>query len=175
MKPRSNYVDFSDVIGLDNLNEDMKERLICPICTGVVCDPLQCPEEHVFCSHCIRDWGGSCPQCRKNDFKKSRLIWDILSGASIYCYFCERYLQYEEYLRCNHKESQLYEKVKALVIKERSPIYETNNHFHLFERVTNTNTNLNLNCGMCDTIPIENEQYKCKECNVYICKHCYNS
>ncbi|XP_026325289.1 E3 ubiquitin-protein ligase NRDP1-like [Hyposmocoma kahamanoa] len=43
---------------------DVDEELICPICSGVLEDPLQAPTcEHAFCSACIREWISRQPTC----------------------------------------------------------------------------------------------------------------
>jgi|ERR1712212_52291 len=43
---------------------DVDEELLCPICSGVLEDPLQAPEcEHAFCMGCIQEWLGRQPTC----------------------------------------------------------------------------------------------------------------
>jgi len=43
---------------------DVDEELLCPICSGVLEDPLQAPQcEHAFCSGCINEWLTRQPTC----------------------------------------------------------------------------------------------------------------
>ncbi|RVE40025.1 hypothetical protein evm_015325 [Chilo suppressalis] len=43
---------------------DVDEELICPICSGVLEDPLQAPScEHAFCRACITEWISRQPTC----------------------------------------------------------------------------------------------------------------
>ncbi|XP_072940359.1 E3 ubiquitin-protein ligase NRDP1 isoform X1 [Epargyreus clarus] len=43
---------------------DVDEELICPICSGVLEDPLQAPAcEHAFCRACITEWISRQPTC----------------------------------------------------------------------------------------------------------------
>ncbi|XP_044732704.1 E3 ubiquitin-protein ligase NRDP1 [Chrysoperla carnea] len=43
---------------------DVDEELICPICSGVLEDPLQAPVcEHAFCRVCIQEWISRQPTC----------------------------------------------------------------------------------------------------------------
>ena len=176
MNYRSNYIDFNDVKGLDNLNENFKERLTCSICEGLICDPLQCPEEHSYCSRCISQWGQSCPLCRKNNFKKSRILNDLLNNLSIFCYYCEKYLPYETYIQCKHKEEDLYEKLKE--VYKRININNMNNqnqqiHFHLMKKAQHNEGSV-FTCNECNNNACDgNDKYKCLECNYVICKQCY--
>lgn len=44
--------------------EPVDEELICPICVGVLEDPLQAPTcEHAFCKRCIYEWLNRQPVC----------------------------------------------------------------------------------------------------------------
>lgn len=43
---------------------DVDEELICPICSGVMEEPLQAPQcEHAFCAGCIQEWLTRQPTC----------------------------------------------------------------------------------------------------------------
>ncbi|CAN7999549.1 unnamed protein product, partial [Ixodes pacificus] len=49
---------------------DVDEELICPVCSGVLEEPLQAPQcEHAFCQGCIRQWLSrqqTCPVDRQS-------------------------------------------------------------------------------------------------------------
>ena len=175
MNCRSNRIDFNDVQGLDNLNVNVKERLTCSICEGLVCDPLQCSEEHIYCSRCIFQWGQSCPLCRKNNFKKSRFLNDLLNNLSIFCYYCEKYLNYETYIQCRHKEEDVYDKLREVYKRAKvAPNQNQKIHFHLMQKVPH-NEGV-FTCGVCNNNGCnERHKYKCSECNYLMCDQCYES
>ncbi|GBL97058.1 E3 ubiquitin-protein ligase NRDP1 [Araneus ventricosus] len=73
---------------------EVDEELICPICSGVLEDPLQAPIcEHVFCKTCINEWLSrqfSCPIDRgpitRNELKPvPRILRNLLSRLLITC------------------------------------------------------------------------------------------
>ncbi|KAK6629092.1 hypothetical protein RUM43_002909 [Polyplax serrata] len=49
---------------INRFQGEVDEELICPICTGVLEDPLQAPScEHAFCRSCINEWVSRQPTC----------------------------------------------------------------------------------------------------------------
>ncbi|XP_071444547.1 E3 ubiquitin-protein ligase NRDP1 [Hetaerina americana] len=49
---------------LNRFQGEVDEELVCPICSGVLEDPLQAPEcEHAFCQVCIHEWVSRQPTC----------------------------------------------------------------------------------------------------------------
>ena len=53
-------------MGLDvgRVHGDVDEELLCPICSGVLQDPVAAPEcAHAFCLPCITTWLGRQPTC----------------------------------------------------------------------------------------------------------------
>ncbi|XP_022122730.2 E3 ubiquitin-protein ligase NRDP1 isoform X1 [Pieris rapae] len=49
---------------IKRFQSDVDEELICPICSGVLEDPLQAPTcEHAFCRGCITQWISRQPKC----------------------------------------------------------------------------------------------------------------
>lgn len=49
---------------LTRFKGDVDEELVCPICSGVLEDPLQAPAcEHAFCRGCINEWISRQPTC----------------------------------------------------------------------------------------------------------------
>lgn len=73
---------------------EVDEELICPICSGVLEDPLQATQcEHAFCSTCIHDWMNRQPTCpidrgsllRKNLKPVPRILRNLLSRLKLSC------------------------------------------------------------------------------------------
>ncbi|KAL5005635.1 hypothetical protein ScPMuIL_016793 [Solemya velum] len=73
---------------------DVDEELICPICSGVLEEPLQAPLcEHAFCSSCIQEWLTRQPTCpvdrnaiTPNQLKPvPRILRNLLSRLYISC------------------------------------------------------------------------------------------
>ena len=176
MTHRFNLIEFEDVKGFDSMfnhMSNMKERITCPICQGLICDPVQCPEEHAYCSRCIDKWGGTCPQCRRGSFKKARIIRELLSNLSVYCYYCQKELKYDKYIECQHSEEDLYGMIKKMVKEKQSNSKPDSFHYHILEK---QNCNKPFQCGSCNkTINNEEECYKCNECTFSVCKSCYES
>ena len=53
-------------MGLDvnRVHGEVDEELLCPICSGVLLDPVAAPEcEHAFCQPCISQWLTRRPTC----------------------------------------------------------------------------------------------------------------
>lgn len=84
---------------------DVDEELVCPICSGVLEDPLQAPDcEHVFCKACITQWISrqpTCPVDRQNLTSAQltqvpRILRNLLARLTINCdnaqYGCTRLL-----------------------------------------------------------------------------------
>ncbi|XP_005097536.1 E3 ubiquitin-protein ligase NRDP1 [Aplysia californica] len=79
---------------LTRFEGDVDEELICPICSGVLEEPLQAPQcEHAFCSACIHEWltrQPTCPADRSpitpNQLKNvPRILRNLLSRLTISC------------------------------------------------------------------------------------------
>ncbi|XP_060592312.1 E3 ubiquitin-protein ligase NRDP1-like [Ruditapes philippinarum] len=73
---------------------DVDEELICPICSGVLEEPLQAPAcEHAFCASCIQEWLTRQPTCpvdrnpiTPNQLKPvPRILRNLLSRLHITC------------------------------------------------------------------------------------------
>lgn len=73
---------------------DVDEELLCPICSGVLDEPLQAPQcEHAFCTDCINQWltrQPTCPVDRNpitfNQLKPvPRILRNLLSRLVINC------------------------------------------------------------------------------------------
>jgi len=51
-------------IEINRFQGEVDEELLCPICSGVLENPLQAPNcEHAFCSGCIHEWLSRQPTC----------------------------------------------------------------------------------------------------------------
>lgn len=79
---------------LGRFEGEVDEELICPICSGVLENPVQAADcEHAFCSTCINDWltrQTTCPIdrgiLRKNQLKPvPRILRNLLSRLKITC------------------------------------------------------------------------------------------
>lgn len=73
---------------------EVDEELICPICSGVLEEPLQVPGcEHVFCSRCIQEWLSRQPTCPVDRLQVStadlkpvpRIVRNLLCRLVIAC------------------------------------------------------------------------------------------
>ncbi|XP_048776205.1 E3 ubiquitin-protein ligase NRDP1-like [Ostrea edulis] len=79
---------------LNRFQGDVDEELICPICSGVLEEPLQAPQcEHAFCAACIQEWLTRQPTCpvdrnpiTPNQLKPvPRILRNLLSRLQIAC------------------------------------------------------------------------------------------
>jgi len=73
---------------------EVDEELLCPICSGVLEEPLQAPQcEHAFCASCIHEWLSRQPTCpvdrnpiTPNQLKPvPRILRNLLSRLLIAC------------------------------------------------------------------------------------------
>lgn len=73
---------------------DVDEELVCPICSGVLEEPLQAPQcEHAFCAGCINEWLTRQPTCpvdrnpiTPNQLKPvPRILRNLLSRLYLAC------------------------------------------------------------------------------------------
>ncbi|KAH1002211.1 hypothetical protein HUJ04_008322 [Dendroctonus ponderosae] len=79
---------------INRFQGEVDEELICPICSGVLEDPLQAPEcEHVFCKACITQWISRQPTCPVDRqtlttaqlTQVPRILRNLLSRLNINC------------------------------------------------------------------------------------------
>uniref|UniRef100_K1Q2Z3 E3 ubiquitin-protein ligase NRDP1 n=1 Tax=Magallana gigas TaxID=29159 RepID=K1Q2Z3_MAGGI len=79
---------------LNRFQGDVDEELVCPICSGVLEEPLQAPQcEHAFCGACIQEWLTRQPTCpvdrnpiTPNQLKPvPRILRNLLSRLQIAC------------------------------------------------------------------------------------------
>jgi E3 ubiquitin-protein ligase NRDP1 len=91
---------------INRFQGDVDEELVCPICSGVLEDPLQAPVcEHAFCKSCITEWitrQPTCPVDRQSVTSTQlrpvpRILRNLLSRLCIHCdnaqYGCTRVLK----------------------------------------------------------------------------------
>nr|XP_023026973.1 E3 ubiquitin-protein ligase NRDP1 [Leptinotarsa decemlineata] len=91
---------------LNRFQGEVDEELVCPICSGVLEDPLQAPVcEHAFCKSCITEWISrqpTCPVDRQSVTSPQlrqvpRILRNLLSRLCISCdnaqYGCTRVLK----------------------------------------------------------------------------------
>ena len=168
MSQENFYIDPEDVKGLENFNEGMRTRIICSICTGLLNDPIVCLEEHAFCSTCLTQWEKSCPLCRKEGFKKSKFLLEVLSNLQIYCYFCDKLLPYEKYIQCNHSKDDIYTLLKQMRQKNN-----VNGHYHTYQEVQHPKQ---FKCSKCNQERTkESINFKCTQCEDSVCIKCFSS
>lgn len=104
---------------LNRFEGEVDEELICPICSGVLQDPVQAPIcEHAFCTACINEWFNhqeTCPVDRQpitSSILKPvpRILKNLLSRLTIKCpnveFGCEQVIKLDvlnqHLLECNH-------------------------------------------------------------------------
>ncbi|CAG9861948.1 unnamed protein product [Phyllotreta striolata] len=91
---------------LNRFQGEVDEELVCPICSGVLEDPIQAPIcEHAFCKSCITEWISRQPTCPVDRQivtspqlrQVPRIIRNLLSRLCITCdnaqYGCTRVLK----------------------------------------------------------------------------------
>jgi hypothetical protein len=93
-------------LGLEHFTSQINANFICPICLGVLEDPVQDNKEHTFCRVCIynalnRDL--QCPVDRSPLIRQElkavpRILTNLLSELDVYCNFkdkgCQAILKY---------------------------------------------------------------------------------
>lgn len=64
IKRSNHFVDTKMGYELTRFQGDVDEELVCPICAGVLEEPLQAAVcEHAFCRACITEWLSRQPTC----------------------------------------------------------------------------------------------------------------
>lgn len=109
---------------LTRFQGEVDEELVCPICSGVLEDPLQAPVcEHAFCRACIQEWISRQPNCpvdRQHITSVQlrpvpRILRNLLSRLCINCdnaeYGCTRVLKLDTLAthleECEHNPKRL--------------------------------------------------------------------
>lgn len=86
-------------MGIDSkrfVAQPVDTAFVCSICNDVYADPVQCPDEHIYCEACIRQWltrKSSCPLDQKGlalgDLRPTpRVFRNMLDNLEIKCDFC---------------------------------------------------------------------------------------
>lgn len=104
--------------------ENLKDIVICSICTGVLINPVQCNKcENSYCKKCIEEWSkvqNYCPmKCKEQTFKEaSRITKNILSKIHFICPLgCFKKMDYQELL--NHAEMCKKENLSTIYTLEK--------------------------------------------------------
>ena len=163
------YNDISLVINKGILDV-IKEVAICPICKGVISNPVQCSEcENCFCKYCayeIKRKGEGCPfECTTFLLKKSKLLLKLLLQLN---FTCSR--------KCNSNsipygdiEEHYYNKC-SLRLKEGDESYMTQYHPHLLIKHKGDSR---FRCDVCkESVDGEEVCYSCRDCDFDYCALC---
>ena len=83
----------------ERFENPVESRLLCPVCSNVLKDPVQCPNEHYFCRSCIgkhlHENSETCPMCQhylteETLTKSPRILTDMLQSLKIRCDHAKR-------------------------------------------------------------------------------------
>ena len=76
----------------DCFADEVQDRFLCPICQGVMADPVQGPCQHEFGKDCIRQWlapSSACPVCRldlrQDGLVQARLMRELVETLPMRC------------------------------------------------------------------------------------------
>ena len=78
----------------ERFENEVDSTLLCPICSNVLKDPVQCPNEHYFCRSCIgvhlHQNSETCPMCQHHVTEETltkppRLLTNMLKNLKIGC------------------------------------------------------------------------------------------
>ena len=83
----------------ERFEKEVDSTLVCPICSNVLKDPVQCPNEHYFCRSCFGEHlhqnAKTCPMCQHHVTKETltkppRLLTNMLKNLKIRCDHADR-------------------------------------------------------------------------------------
>ena len=83
----------------ERFEHEVDSKLLCPICSNVLKDPVQCQNEHYFCRSCIKkhlhENSETCPMCQdhltqETLSKPPRLLTNMLECLKIRCEHAKR-------------------------------------------------------------------------------------
>ena len=83
----------------ERFENEVDSTLVCPICSNILKDPVQCPNEHYFCRSCIEEHlhqnSETCPMCQHHVTtetltKPPRLLTNMLKNLKIGCDHADR-------------------------------------------------------------------------------------
>lgn len=114
-----------------SVSPELLEQLKCPICHGLLRDPMQTPCRHVFCRPCILGWldrRSTCPMDQKRlrfpDLTKpALLVDDLLEGVIVKCPFYAKGCLFEGKMNNHaaHLESEHSQELSGRVSPEEGP------------------------------------------------------
>lgn len=112
----------------------LPQDLICPICHDVFDDPVQCPEEHIFCRDCISKWMmkiNRCPLDQKSlSFieltPSARVLRNLIGSLELRCEFME--------YGCNSTTTLESMKIHLLTCKFRSVMERRTEEINLLQQ-----------------------------------------
>ena len=95
MARRPSYGGYEE----ERFEHEVDRKLLCPICSNVLKDPVQCRNEHYFCRSCIKkhlhENSETCPVCQdhlteETLTKPPRLLTNMLECLKICCDYANR-------------------------------------------------------------------------------------
>ena len=105
------YINRNNLINEKDNDNDKILDLTCPICFGILNNPISClpnKNAHSFCKECIDKYleiNNKCPICKKTfEYKYNVEIKVILNKLNLKCHFysegCKQIINYSDYI--NH-------------------------------------------------------------------------
>ena len=92
------YINENNIIK-DQIYNEFKFSIICPICTNIIYEPMMCMKcQNVYCRSCIIQWSKiktHCPnRCANPNYQKSIAKSELLSKLRFKCKYCEEIYDY---------------------------------------------------------------------------------
>lgn len=110
-----NFIN-NDTIIKDNIYNNVKDLILCPICQNILIEPVMCMKcQKSFCKKCVDKLTDvKCPNnCEQPNFQKSISKNEILIQLKFKCKYCKDTMSYGDALKhkniCNTELIQTYE------------------------------------------------------------------
>ena len=189
-----------NLINNKNDFEVIKNQSVCPLCKGILWEPIQCSIcESCYCEKCLEKYfkgkNKICPNnCENSTFKLSKLVKNMLSILKFNCpNNCDEIIPYEQYSlhlrsKCSKEDykSKYFElKIKLDKLKEEykkynpyptesiiNQTFSSKSHIHRLMFLLTPERN-SWRCNVCKEIYKGSERsYYCTLCGFDLCKKC---